>query len=127
MKTIKSIILVLLLCFCSNLISAQGFNLEFSRAIFQKISYISSISGDSYKIPITVPSGKVWKIEGSSTGRAAEIQIDSMVISTNASHIISTQYPIWLPAGTYELKLISNYSTYQGGFISGIEYNLVPL
>ena len=126
MKTIKSIILVLLLFLFSNSISAQGFNLEFSRAIFQKIAFRSVVAPEWGKIPITIPSGKVWKIEGSSTGNAIEMQIDSIRIAYDASKIISTQYPIWLPAGTYELKLLTNYATFYCGFISGIEYNLVP-
>ena len=126
MKSFTKIFLLLLLIFSTELSSGQGFNLEFNRAIFQKLSTYGMGTGmldptPQVTIPITVPSGKLWKIEA----KSGNFKIDT--ISINDDYFPGL--PLWLPAGTYSLNMVcakASLTTFLGGYITGVEYNLVP-
>ena len=110
---------------------------------------------------IIVPTGKVLKIESSfvrmiysgtnneakaltgTNGSTNNIDVllmflDNNIIAhqagaNNEFKNLRYQYPIWLPAGSYQLKLIGDCSTNgptttanANGMISAIEFNIVP-
>ena len=113
---------------------------------------ISKVCGANYcvdSISIVVPANKVLKIESASGGVSRdgitsvlptsflELSLDNSIIYS-ASIVSTTTYnyqksltpfPIWLPSGTYTLAMysdISNSNYRAHGYISGIEYNIVP-
>lgn len=103
---------------------AQG-NLQFSQVIILDIGF-SGIEA------ITIPAGKVWKIESVSMGSSgsspsvylrnssgANIAYFSSSGSTNTATL-----PYWLPSG-FVGSLINNYSAFRAS-ISIIEFNVVP-
>ncbi|MEI6766611.1 MAG: hypothetical protein WCM76_13340 [Bacteroidota bacterium] len=124
---LTGIMFALLLCVGAN---AQSYTLQFSQAIL-----VSSTQQ-------TVPTGKVWKVEGVASPRMEfgynqaisdqNILINGVTISVQLNGIYNTGYssgspqnlgwgthfPLWLPAGT-TLKTGSNVA-----YISVIEFNL---
>lgn len=117
---------------------AQG-NLQFNRVVFMEMS-VAQTSTTVYSETsqsITVPANKVWKIESASgtslvpsslqTGAGAGYMlINGEVISLGSN---GSWLPVWLPAGTYTLTLrssIQNTAFTFSGFISVIEFNIVP-
>ena len=138
MKTLKKILFISLLILCSNLIYSQGFNLEFSQPILKEIS--GTTTGPSgWKLvsttTFTVPASKIWKIESGGTtflDGLASINNANLLINSNVIYYggpyTPNSFPIWLQAGTYNFKLTSDVSSgvLINGFISGVEYNLVP-
>ena len=119
---------------------AQNHNLQFNQAIFSTIQ--SPIANNSIILPfiigtITVPNGKVWKIESveahaggngiNSIQAHANIFIDDYLIYLDFDG--HNHFPIWLPEGTYSIKAV-NYASptpvIHSASYSGIEFNLVP-
>lgn len=120
----------LLLLFCGS-VAAQSYTLQFSQAI---------LVGSTQ---LTVPVGKVWKVDGVAAARMEysynqsvqdqNIMINGTTISVQFNGIYNTGYsttaqqnmgwgthfPLWLPAGT-TLKTGVNVA-----YISVIEFNLV--
>lgn len=104
----------------------------------------------------TVPPNKVWKIESAAAGFTRDYGSPESglysggTLAINDIVIFSTPFqygpislltlpnlsnlPIWLPSGNYDLILTTWEETLSGpgptpqwkGFISGIEYNIVP-
>jgi hypothetical protein len=154
----KILILALLLFLGSQLYS-QG-NLQFNQVIYQTLTGNLPNTGTSapeytfQTLVITVPAGKVWKIEtstchtvqgtnnetrigGTSSSDNIVLFLDQDVLSysfntnTLISMISPSNLPLWLPSGNYTLKLIgkcqSQYASYTAyGSLHAIEFNIIP-
>ncbi len=134
----KKTLLALVLIFSAAAVSAQG-NLQFNKALLYEIS-VTQV-GSTYTqtdVVVTVPANKVWKLDatGCSTfttgtnaiGTGGYMLLNTKVISGYASNTYSYT-PIWLAAGTYTFSCKSNNlsaGNIYNGFISGIEFNIVP-
>jgi hypothetical protein len=130
----KKLILIII-CFVSLQLSAQG-NLQFNQVI--NISYdFTSSSSEGVIGTLTVPSGKVLKIEGASLLRnwgtyfAELVSSYAMIIIADIPVFARTNdircLPLWLSEGTYDIY--SSFSASSGNFragISAIEFNVVP-
>lgn len=131
-------------------IFSQG-NLQFNQVILWKLNsstvncngqsgpqstwYTSSFQGT-----ITVPQGKVWKIEAVSFPEIQSpwtLYIDNfmlfcMTTNSQGGEVFhqDINFPIWLPSGTYNYKaILSNCSGQQifpGSSTSIIEFNVIP-
>ena len=135
MKKIFSIILLLAIF---SVVKAQG-NLQFNRVFLVEHSFIVPINilGPFSEISFTVPAGKVWKVESvmanlyNSNG-SLSTSMAVMINNKSLYHIgVMASFPIWLPEGTYTLRLaytsntgLTNNTAYGG--ISGIEFNVIP-
>ena len=133
-----------------NSVFSQNNNLQFNRALFEEYSMSfppsstnsSTADGTTFISNVTVPIGKVWKIESSNRFVRTNLGeifngFQTNVVQSNTAFWINnfclsseTKYPIWLPAGTYTIYLNQSVGgTYQitsSLTISGIEFNLVP-
>lgn len=117
---------------------AQG-NLQFNRAFLVEHSFAVPINtlAPYSDISITVPAGKVWKIESV----MANMYFGNGTISTTAGVLLNNRslfhggvvaaFPIWLPEGTYTMRVMytsntgyTNSTAY--GSLSGIEFNVTP-
>lgn len=104
--------------------AAQG-NLQFNQVILYDIP----ISGTQN---ITVPAGKVWKIESvsmGSTGSSADIFLRNSTLAnfahfSAASAAASAVYPFWLPAN-FTGSFLNNNPSFRC-CVSIIEFNIVP-
>jgi hypothetical protein len=124
---------------------SQGNNLQFNRAIFSELS--QSVGANIYNGvtigTITVPQGKVWKLERVSlignfpcgVGQTdysifqAILFINNLVIGEYGNY--EGFFPIWLPEGTYNFKSnvtggCTNYPYNLKVSYNGIEFNLTP-
>ncbi len=140
----KIIILIVLISY-SIAGFAQG-NLQFNRVFFVETSFVSSstLCNEFQDVTITVPTGKVWKIETAhgtqktnfirpNYNATVSVLINDHLIChyTNSSSalVVSNYLPMWLPAGNYTMR-VSVFSCPGGntvlGAISGIEFNAVP-
>jgi hypothetical protein len=125
-------------------------NLQFNQVLNYNFSgYVPSASG--YQIiqsnNVTVPIGKVWKVEsascrvvlpgGSGIFGSANAMTCAMLINSSPASILhgtshaSIYTPIWLSSGNHTLELlVNNNSGYGGnssnGAVSIIEFNIVP-
>jgi hypothetical protein len=128
---------------------AQG-NLQFNAVKYYELSVTQPTSGTFLESTqsITVPAGKVWKIESasgaafvSSTNQstltsAPLVLLDGRIIfqTTYGTAVLSMTpniLPLWLPAGTYTLSVKSSTSTAAPGYtfygyVSALEFNIVP-
>ena len=145
MKTIFFSLLLLL----TTAAFPQG-NLQFNAVKFYELSVtqVGTVTATESTVSITVPVGKVWKIESAvsnsfdpltsgstlATNRAGMILINGKIIFQSSMNLNSPYYsqpilPMWLPAGTYTLSIkssfLSNGNEYVGAF-SAIEFNVVP-
>ena len=135
----KNLLLTLAIAF-SSAAFGQG-NLQFNQVI--NLDYTASFVGFSKQNlgSVTVPAGKVWKIESATMYRDAGTYNYSLIAeanltfgnvlikdSKNSSNINNTAYPIWLASGTYPITMSQNNasaSTYVCA-VSIIEFNVVP-
>ncbi len=178
-KVLIPFVSLLLAIFMSSEIAlAQGGNLQFNQVINHNLTGTANlnfvngaISPLFQTLSITIPQGKVWKIESSSVSLKPEIitnggdvfsygNDDQTILTLNSIDLVkeiigearmqtnvygyssgsryspvNIKYPFWMPSGTYNLKLWGIYSSmYPGGgtlyrangFLSAIEYNIVP-
>jgi hypothetical protein len=107
-------IIALLFALTFSKIDAQ--NLQFSQVISQSVAVNESV---------TVPSGKVWKIEFAAI--YGPNVVNASIRVNNSSSIVSCQncssvnsFPIWIKAGDV-LNFIG-----ADGYISAIEFTVVP-
>jgi len=102
-------------------LKAQG-NLQFN----QIINLPFAVSNTT---PVTVPAGKIWKIEScmlSTTGNSYALMqyngvnynLRQQQTSTNLAN-----FPFWLASGS---SVIFGANGGSGGFVSIIEFNIVP-
>jgi hypothetical protein len=137
----KNIFLIFAFAGISTFVKAQG-NLQFNRALFSEIFSTQSAYQTEVTLgTVTVPQGKVWKIERASflgnfpcgVGQTNYSQVQNVTTINNLVIVTyeETQYfPFWLPEGTYTLKSsITGGCTsypYNVKFVySGIEFNVV--
>lgn len=155
----KKIFVLSLFSVLCTLIYSQG-NLQFNQVIYQTLTGVSANTGTSapditfQTLDITVPFGKVWKIETASCktelGLNNETKIggnnsndnififldqDILCYVINSNNLVGfisqTHLPLWLPSGTYTLRLkgkcAGQYSKYTAyGSIHAIEFNIIP-
>ncbi|MFT5859971.1 MAG: hypothetical protein ACI865_002078 [Flavobacteriaceae bacterium] len=128
----KNILLILAIAFSSTSF-AQG-NLQFNQVINDEI--IGLIGTSTLVIgSVTVPAGKVWKIEAVSlitapsgnslapSGTGYLVFFDNLcIINGNTMR----QVPIWLSAGIYSVRARSSSSQNYSFSYSAIEFNVVP-
>ena len=143
----KNYIIILLLVINYSCYS-QG-NLQFNRAIaFSNNGTVSSGTVSTFET-ITIPPGKVWKIEsvalagtdssntifqftagsGSTTKWLYARFNDIIAYSGDNLGNQNNLLPIWLNSGTYLFKISSAYSNSSGGVLasySAIEFNIIP-
>ena len=122
----KKISLYIFVIFASNFIKAQNNNLQFSAALFIGITNTSTASTSD--TILTVPANTVWKIESGSTTSSGNntLELNGSAIHYTGNGTPFSDFPIWLPVGTYHLSLYNGTSGTCTGFISGIQFNLVP-
>lgn len=142
MKNILGISLLLLLSILT--VKAQS-NLQFNKVVLVQMSYVlpNTNSFQTSQQSITVPAGKIWKIEsasGSAQGPSTNYISPTTTITLNGMNLTfynsssgtywQADFPIWLPEGTYTLGLVSSSSVLANttitGRISGIEFNVLP-
>ena len=124
----KTITLILVLFLINLSIKAQG-NLQYNKVVL--VTFSGIYTGNSVDTVFTVPVGKVWKVESGMAGNinyssyTFNLFLDGKPISGST---YSSNYPIWLPPGTYTLSgtCAQTAGLYMKGAISAIEYNEVP-
>jgi len=100
---------------------AQG-NLQFNQVI-------TSAFASGNVTPVTVPAGKVWKLENcmlNSTGNSYTYMLYNGVYYNLRQQLSSSQvanFPFWLSAGS---TITFGAGGASGGVISIIEFNIVP-
>lgn len=114
-------------------LKAQGHNLEFEQAIFNKYSAPSD-GNTTYDVSLTqtliVPVNKILKISsaGCTSNQANGAYFTNCFITID--NVQTSANDISLPAGTYIVKISDSPSSgiilQQTGYISGILYNIVP-
>ncbi len=110
----KKLVLIAI-CFVSLQLSAQG-NLQFNQVL--------SLDANSAGNPVTVPAGKVWKIESvafSSNNAYFQIQwggVSYFVLNNTTPY---ANLPYWLPSNE-SVSLVANVNAK----VSIIEFNVVP-
>ena len=118
---------------------AQG-NLQFSQVIQQSFNQAIPTNSMATLSTITVPAGKVLKIETASmAGNILDIIPGSRLYIGNhclwqlnylsaGGLIVDRNLPLWLNAGTYSLQVYHQYgsSTNLRTSFSGIEFNVIP-
>lgn len=132
------IFIIALFAIVSFAAKAQG-NLQFNRVFLVEHSFTVPINilGPFSEISVTVPAGKVWKIESvmASIYNANGSLSTSVALLLNNKSLyqggVVAEFPVWLPEGTYTLRLVytsntgsTNNVAYSG--ISGIEFNVTP-
>ena len=138
----KTLFLIITLAFAANL-SAQG-NLQFNQVIIQNINAPSMGTYTTASVgTITVPAGKVWKIEHADLWIQSSLRqtqysefslyVDNILLrryrgSTGSSHNYQDRLPVWLPAGTYSIFVSNEDSSVWSlvGDINAIEFNIIP-
>jgi hypothetical protein len=144
----KLFVAFILLVICAQKNFAQG-NLQFNQVKYYELSVTQTVSGPYAETQqsITVPAGKVWKIESAfagyyvpsnnSTGLfgGGRMFLDNRPIfddylGSGAAAVTSPLMPIWLPPGTYTLAIksptSSSSTTQYLGSVSIIEFNVIP-
>ena len=131
-------------CFASFQLYSQG-NLQFNQVV--NSVFTSTFTGESTVGSITVPAGKVLKIESASltwSNNPASpgspnrpVQPDGLSYIIVGTHVVwggssnfsyDDKLPIWLPSGTYDVKArpVSSTAYPNAVSISCIEFNIVP-
>ena len=126
-------------------LEAQG-DLQFNQVLnFDLVIPSESSPGiKSSIVPLTVPTGKVWKVVSASansgpgtsvnTSINAQLRLDEVLIfilPAASSFSLGNVMPIWLPAGEHSVELLYQWgsSSYGAGVVNGklsvIEFNIV--
>lgn len=116
-------------------LNAQG-NLQFNQVINTSVTGLVGSLASANLGTITVPAGKVWKVETASVTEANNIRTSLGRIGNNVVFYFGGSnsppninlLPLWLRPGTYNLN-VTNYSssalTYRMT-LSAIEFNVIP-
>jgi hypothetical protein len=125
-KTILLAVVILLGCTAF----AQG-NMQFNNAQHLTFSGTSSTAQGTV-LNITVPAGKVWKVESGSIcwiyqGKASTtgiyLLLDNQILQSPDNN---KSTPIWLPAGSYKVEYNTSNGSYSySGAISVLEFNII--
>jgi hypothetical protein len=121
---------------------AQG-NLQFNQAKFIEQTSTPYFANNSYVVSdsfsIVVPVGKTWKIESITTGQKSYdtntqatlvysvptfISINDAVVFVRGDN--HSYLPIWLPTGTYIVRIYGSTGSRCKTNISAIEFNITP-
>ena len=140
----KALITLLVVSLISIVGYAQGGNLEFVETKYIKLEGPLYLDGTVVAQTLTVPEGQTWKIESATasyryTSGPATSYAYSYYMYFLLDHLILWRYddhnhynfPMWLPAGTYNLSLWSdttwtlNQNTAYGS-VSILVFNIVP-
>ena len=138
----KKIFIIIVLLLSISSIKAQG-NLQFNQVKNIEITGTTLPYDAQLGYPIstigtiTVPLGKVWKIESISSkenslrqiaGIGSVTLIGNLVAATDVSNSFpEAKLPIWLSSGSYPIKISSAIGTFNIiTAISAIEFNIVP-
>jgi hypothetical protein len=137
------------LFFLSSVSYGQG-NLQFNQVLSPSITVGIQPPGQIITSAITVPSGKVWKVESSSFSRVEPtipgyrltiwggttnqtFYLDDYTVCTYLAPsigFIEPKFPIWLSEGTHTLRMINHSSSSNAspatGTLSVIEFNIIP-
>lgn len=135
----KKYILAIIALFLCSTAFAQS-NLVFNAPVFIELNVTgTSASNPNVSQTVTIPAGKIWKIESASAsyrfgtspnianGASGSILINDKTIYYYTGAGVVSQTPIWLPAGTYTFTLVGGSGSTGNqnyGFVSGIEFNL---
>ena len=132
----KNILLILAIAF-SSASFGQG-NLQFNQVVNN--SYTATLGTLTTIGTITVPAGKVWKIESANyyitqagnriSGRGSGNYIayigDNLIWDGTNGLGHQDFFPIWLPSGTYDVSSRSPATYLVTVNFSAIEFNVVP-
>jgi len=136
----KKLILTILTTITILGVNAQGNNLQFNRALFEDYT-VQAPSGSDYHIisnAFTIPAGKVWKVtslSASITGPnqyiAGDVGISkSSVQKYSVSRSIgvgnTSEMVLWIPEGSYDIRVYSADAGWYNVILSGLEFNIVP-
>lgn len=143
----KKNIFLLLILILSCTSKAQG-NLQFNRVVTFSNSDIVANNAVTTFETITIPQGKVWKIESVSLSGVSNNVVSPFdagsgstikwlyarfndVVAYSANNVGNqiNLLPIWLNSGTYIFKVNSAYSNLSGRVLasySAIEFNIIP-
>ena len=129
-------LIIIAICLVSLNLSDQG-NLQFNQVINQVFNGTYNTYFEAGTI--TVPAGKVWKIEAASLTRTDSSPVSGVINAgsfhslTIAGHVAyyssapeSSNFPIWLSEGTYPVGGYVSSSIPSRVSISAIEFNVVP-
>ncbi|MDG1035838.1 MAG: hypothetical protein P8O87_03270 [Crocinitomicaceae bacterium] len=137
----KNIFLILAITFSSSSF-AQG-NLQFNQVILSEFTTSTQSSGEYITGSITVPAGKVWKVEHASVyGYGSyvmseyggwSLSIGNILIYRSKDNLNTIDgcdnFPIWLPSGSYNIVIgqerTGNWASVRS-HINAIEFNVVP-
>lgn len=115
--------------------SAQG-NLQFNQVIFNSINVPNLPYANTVIGTITVPAGKVWKVESTSFtytdgntyiigGNSYTVRIGDHIVYIQNSNYPQHYLPLWLPEGTYDISAIA-WDVEVDFSYSAIEFNVTP-
>lgn len=111
LKTTKlSHTLVLMFFLFSFIGLGQGANLKYNQVITQS-GVVSVPYGGASTLTVTVPAGRVWKIEAATVYGNGMMKINEIVAVYFNSGTFFSNCPIWLKAGTYTFSI----SAFPGG------------
>lgn len=128
----------LCLLFLVSFVKAQN-NLQFNQVI--RLGYTGTVASNAAPVSagtLTVPAGKVWKIESGSAIDTKlftvqlSLTVDSQLVysghSAGSSMPFQLTQPIWLGPGTYNVAvaLITGFNYNFVAKISALEFNVVP-
>ena len=123
--------------------NAQG-NLQFNQVILEQFNAVVTGLSQSTATTLTVPVGKVWKIEHANlyVGGGAypvtlyggySLFIDSVLIyrhkgDSGTQNSFSDRFPLWLPEGTYNINIGNERNNSYDFYVSinALEFNVVP-
>ena len=130
MKKLLAISLALLF---SGFLNAQG-TLQFDRILFEQLT---SHNGYDHVIDIIVPDNQVLKLTSATSSRNSSCALQYkksalpndyyIDISFNQSGYDAGGFPLWLPTGAYNIRLLNTCNSCEfSGAISGIFFNVIP-
>ena len=125
----KKIISLLTICISSVTVFAQG-NLKFNSVKYIRMQANPGLIAKD--TTVSIPSGTTWKIESVSCRPLMMVSLDGVPIAGRESGYVSypliTSFPIWLPSGTYTIKIDGSpyYSDQVIASFSIIEFLIEP-
>jgi hypothetical protein len=132
MKYIFSTLLVAILFIGSGLNESKAQNLQFNSAVFYEYGPGNG-NNDNFPNPVftgqlIVQSGKVLKITSGGSNGVNLVSPAAILINDKLAFYTAGHGEIWLPEGTYEIKVCDYPAQSQAfkGFLSGVLYDIVP-
>jgi hypothetical protein len=130
MKYIFTSLLMAVLLIGSSFNEIKAQNLQFNSAVFNEYGPANG-NGNNYSDVVftgqlIVNEGEVLKLTSASAATSPTISFGAAILINEK--YINTGGDVWLPAGTYEIKLVDAVSSAAAviGYISGVLYDVVP-